>query len=344
MLYTIASVCVLQLAELSFHLSFTEAKSTAEVLEEAAKASDLARENLDLITRKFASLIHRVCRSLRVKNTHVEDLKTYITHLLKSKSLATSDVLDKATTVNELFRAIRKLGLWDYLHTRLLEAVIEEYTVEDPSLPSMLQDYHQDLAAFKLSTMLDTYIDVIQPESEHSQSAVGEGLLPVREPNPVLFTGLTIKTEAKITEHSLEYIDMLGKKVAQFMSLPPMVLVLDKIARGCVCVKWRIPIEFSAQAVRAVQENKNLVVPSLGAVRITVGSEQVYCDPTEVRPTSCFANCTYTTYEFGNCCHFAPYSMCDRNHKVHVLFSLSVHVAPNIKNMRRHLLKVNRTY
>ncbi len=130
--------------------------------------------------------------------------------------------------------------------------------------------------------MLETYIQFVQPEDGQLQQAAGEDLLPKCDPDPTLFKRLMVKTDAEITDHSLNYIYTLSKRVSRFVSLPPIVLVLDNIAEGCVCVTWRIPAEFTAQVIRAVRDNKDLVDAELGALTITVGNEQIYCSPVEV--------------------------------------------------------------
>ncbi len=234
-----------------------------------------------MIYGKFASLVRRACRSLRVKNTHLGELKLYIFQVLGSNTLAMSDI-DDAATVDELFRLLAKQGLWSYLDYDLLEKVIREFSEGDESLQGMLEDYQQQLSGFKLSILLDSYIQFVQPEDEQLQQAAADDLLPKRDPDPALFKRLMVKTNAEITDHSLDYVYELRKRVSRFMSLPPVVLVLDKIAEGCVCVTWRIPAEFTAQVIRAVQENKDQVDTELGALTITVGNEQVYHNPVEV--------------------------------------------------------------
>ncbi len=204
----------------------TEVKLPAEPLDETSVAHAIAKQNSRLINRKFASLVRRACRSLRLKNINIEEVKLYIIHAFKSESLAMS-ALEAATTLHELFIAVGRLGLWDYLDIDLLEGIIEEFAAGDLHLQSMLEGYLQDITGFKLSTLLETYIQSIQPESDQFQLATVEELLPKREVNPNLFTSLSIKTKAKITDHSLDYVYELRKKLARFVSLPPITLLLE---------------------------------------------------------------------------------------------------------------------
>ncbi len=256
-------------------------KSPAKLLDESAEASAISKQNSRLINRTFASLVRRVFSRLQHKMIDIEELKLYLFQAFSSNSLAASS-LDAATTVSELFIAIARLGLWDYLDYELLERVIGEFAEGDEGLQGMLEDYQQQLSAFKLATLLETYIQFIQPENEQMQLATGEVLLPKLDPDPTFFVKLSIKTDAEISEHSLSYVYELRKRLSRFVSLPPIALVLDKIAEGCVCVTWRFPAEFSTQVVKAVRENKELVKTELGALTIVVGSEQVYHNPVEV--------------------------------------------------------------
>ncbi len=247
--------------------------------------SHIAQQNSRIIHGKFASLVRRACHSLRVKNTHLGELKLYIFQALRSNTLAMSDI-NAAATIDELFRLIAKQGLWSYLDYDLLESIIREFAEGDESLQGMLEGYRHQLSGFKLSTLLELYIQFVQPENDELQQAAGEDLLPKCDPDPALFKRLTVKTNAKITDHSLNYVYELRERVSRFVSLPPLVLVLDKIAKGCVCVTWRIPAEFAAQVVRAVRKNKDQVDTELRALTITVGNEQVYRNPVEVMTLS----------------------------------------------------------
>ncbi len=259
----------------------TGTRTAAELLDESAETSAVAKQNSRMINRKFASLVRRVFSRLQVKKIDIEELKLYLFQAYRSNSLAASS-LNAATTVNELFIAIARLGLWNYLDYELLESIIDEFAEGDESFQGLLVDYQQQLSGFKLSTLLDIYIQFVQPENERLQQAAGDDLLPKRDPDPAFFTKLSVKTGVEISEHWLNYVYELRKRLSRFISLPPIALLLDKIAEGCVCVTWRIPTEFAAQVIRAVQENKDQVDTELGALTITVGSEQVYRNPVEV--------------------------------------------------------------
>lgn len=154
--------------------------------------------------------------------------------------------------MDDLLAAIKCLGLWDYLNYELLENIIKEYATEGSGLHAKLEEYQGALGGFKLSIMLDTYIEFVQPESEECQLAANENLLPEYRPDSAFYTTLQVKVNITLTEHSLEYIFELKRHLCQTLSLPPLTLILDRIARGCVCVTWRIPTEFASQVTRAV--------------------------------------------------------------------------------------------
>ncbi len=237
-----------------------------------------------MINEKFASVVTQTARSLRLKNVHIGELKLFVFHALTSNTLATS-TLDAANTVDELFMAIARQGLWSYLDYDLLESIVREFA---EGLRSMLEEYQHQLSGFILSTLLETYIQNVQPENDQLQQAAGEDLLPKRDPDPALFKRLSAKTKARITEHSLSYVYELRDRLSRFVSLPRMALVLEKVAEGCVCVTWRIPADLTAQVIRAVQENKDRVDTEVGALTITVGDAQVYHNPVEVHPRDLF--------------------------------------------------------
>ena len=90
-----------------------------------------------------------------------------------------------------------------------------------------MEEYEQELTGFKLATELDTYISTVQPEME----VVEVGDYPPRgDPDPALFKRLSIKFNLDVTKHSFDYIDNLWNATAEELHLPPLAVLLAKLA------------------------------------------------------------------------------------------------------------------
>ena len=96
-----------------------------------------------------------------------------------------------------------------------------------------MEHYQKDLTGYLLTTKIKDYLEVVQSDPI-AASSVSE------TPNPELFTELSIKLDANITEHSLRYVDDLWRLLAAQFRLPQPMLLLHKIAEGCLTVYWRV--------------------------------------------------------------------------------------------------------
>ncbi len=56
------------------------------------------------------------------------------------------------------------------------------------------------------------------------QQAASEDLLPKRDPDLALLKRFTVMANAKITEHSLDYVYELRRRVSRFVSSKPLTL------------------------------------------------------------------------------------------------------------------------
>ena len=98
-------------------------------------------------------------------------------------SYMVTTVIESARNLDEVFRALSKCGLWDYLNYYLLQEIIEEFANDDDELNSMIEQYQRDLTGHILTQKIQTHLD-----------AVGENSANEKFPPPQqLFEKLSVK-------------------------------------------------------------------------------------------------------------------------------------------------------
>ena len=242
--------------------------------------STLAEYNHFQIKQEFAHLVTRTFQYLLHQPDIVETLKVFLVQLyqpesfdsksFKSESFITS-TLEAAATLGELFRAIVKKGFWSYINYHLLSSIIKEFSGDDQELPRMLEKYEQALTGFKLTTKLEVYMTTIQPGTE---------LIPKQDPDPALFTRLSLKFNLDVTKHSFDYIDKLWKALARQLRLPLLAVLLEKVASNCIQVTWCIPSVLASYVIKMVRQCASSLAEVWGVLTVTMEDETVF--PEEV--------------------------------------------------------------
>ena len=171
-------------------------------------------------------------------------------------------VLESAKSISEIFRALSKYKLWDYLNYYLLQSIIEHFVSDDNELTRMMKQYQQDLTGYTLTLKIPTYLDSIYTHyecpivtmSDDENSA--DELVPAQKHK--LFKELSVKIDANITEHSLDYITNLWQSLANQFALPQVVMILHEIAEGCIGITWLIPANLVGYVARMAQKTSNM--------------------------------------------------------------------------------------
>ena len=167
-------------------------------------------------------------------------------------------VLESATSLDEIFRALSKCGLWDYLNYYLLQSIIEEFASDDDELNGMMEEYQKDLTGHILTLEIETYLDA----SHYEHSTVGEGEnvadeIATSPPPRQLFKKLSVKVDVNVTNHTLNYVNDLWRSLANQVLLPKPAMILQNIAEGCVGIMWLIPANLVKHVTRMVRETSN---------------------------------------------------------------------------------------
>ena len=178
----------------------------------------------------------------------MEDLQVFLTSYFSP-----GKCIPKSSSIHEIFKAITRHKLWDYWNYSPLEGIVQGFAADDQELTSWIETYRQDLESYKVTTKLIDHI-----ATAASVSTVGES--PSDEERPArydkqYYRTLSCKLKTKFTDHTLKYIDELWDKFANLYGLPPRVVLLDCIHKGCVSIVWLVPSRLAPQILNATPPN-----------------------------------------------------------------------------------------
>jgi len=196
--------------------------------------------NIQNMKGKFASLLTLAEQKLKSLPVDIEDLRLHlIVKCSPSESLEPSagvninTILGAATSIDAIFSALTTHRLWDHLNYHLLQSIVKEFASRDEELNSQVEQYQRDVTEFLESTKIKDYLMAVR-----SDTLAAENVLET--PNPGVFSELSFKVDANITELTFQYIDNLGKSLAAQFCLPTPALLFHEITEGSFTVTWRV--------------------------------------------------------------------------------------------------------
>ena len=224
----------------------------------------IAARNNRKIEAKFSKLVTKSRKKLQSKEVNVEDVQDFLIIMYSSPnsrdgSDTVTSVLESAVSLEEIFRALSKYRLWDYLNYYLLQSIIEEFASDDDELNDMMEQYQRDLTGHVLTQKIQTYLDEFPVTTSDSESSADENItsLPPKQKHQ-LYKKLGAKVNVKITDHSVKYVYDLWRSLANQFALPRPAMILHSIAEGCICITWLIPTNLVTHVTRMAQETANM--------------------------------------------------------------------------------------
>ena len=223
-------------------------------------AEGIAQRNIRKIQGKFSMLVTKSRRRLQNRAINIEDVQMFLITMYSSPNSSdgsdvVTTVLESATSLDRIFRALSKHRLWDYLNYFLLQSIIEEFASDDDELNSMIEEYQKDLTGHILTLRIQTYLDA--SHHEHSIEDEGENMIAISPPPRELFRKLSAKVDVNVTDHSLNYVTDLWRSLAKQFLLPQPAMILHNIAEGCVGIMWFIPANLVKHVTRMARETSN---------------------------------------------------------------------------------------
>ena len=134
-------------------ISFTEVEAVA-ISPPAIPPSDSAavvviKLNIERIEEKFAYLVTTACKHLQRKGVDIDDMLTFVITKLSSPNSTDGThmvitVVESATTLGGIFRALSKHKVWDYRNYHLLRFIVKKFGRDDHQLNQMMEEYQED--------------------------------------------------------------------------------------------------------------------------------------------------------------------------------------------------------
>ena len=208
----------------------------AHSIDEDNDTVGIARKNRHRIDAMFATLLMNVCKKLSKKSLNIEDLRMFLTAYF-----CTSECIPRSSNIDEMFEAVTRHKLWDYWNYYPLEEIVQEFAADDQEIKSWIETYKRDLKSYKATTKLIDHIADSDSSYVNESPSEEEQLEQPAKYDQQYYQRLSIKLKTKVTDHTLEYIDNLWGKISDLYDLPPRVVILDSIHKGCVSTVWLIP-------------------------------------------------------------------------------------------------------
>ena len=272
----------------------------------------VAQRNIRKIQGKFSILVTKSCKRLQSRETNVDEVQTFLIVMFSSPgsrdgSDMVTTVVESTKSLEEIFRALSKYKLWDYLNYFLLQSIIEEFANDDNELNDMMEQYQQDLTGYVLALRIQEYLDATHPivatsDSENS----GDEIVPTVPPQQKrkLFKKLSVKIDANVTDHSLSYVASLWQSLAKQFVLPQPAMILHDIAEGCIGITWLIPTNLVNHVTRMAGETANMFAEE-HILRVTLEEQCIYPMETEpLLPESETTDCKRKVCFTGSLMHY----------------------------------------
>ena len=205
----------------------------------------IAQRNIRKIKGKFSILVTKARTRLQTRDINVEVVKVFLITMYSAPnsrdgSYLVTTVVESAKSLGEIFRALSKYGLWDYLNYYLLQSIIEEFASDDDELNGMMEEYQKDLTGHILTLKIQTYLEATYDKhsiaTSESDNLVDLESLPPQQKR-MLFKRLSVVVHANITEASLRYVCDLWNSLLLKFALPRLPVILYDIAEVCcLCI------------------------------------------------------------------------------------------------------------
>ena len=276
---------------------------------QSPSAVAIAKRNIQMIQGKFSILVTKSCRRLQSRKIKIKikDVQTFLVTMYSSynsrdESTIIATVVESARNLDEIFRALGKHRLWDYLNYYLLQNIIEAFADDDDELNGMMEQYQEDLTGYILTLRIQTYLEATYCQhsiatSDSENSSAADEKVPPHE----LFKTLTVKCEVNITNHTLGYVNDLWRSLARQFALPQPAMILQKVAEGCIGITWLIPANLVEHVTRMARETANMFAEE-NVLKVMLEGQCIYPIETKVKAESPLPESETATLKRKVCC------------------------------------------
>ena len=216
-----------------------------------------------MIKGKFSLLVTKSCKKLQNRKIDVNEVllflvTIYSSHNSKDGSDIVTAVVESARSLDEIFCALSKHRLWDYLNYYLLQSIIEEFADDDDELNRMMEQYQEDLTGHILTLRFQTYLDATHSLAMSDSDNLADESVPLQQKDK-LFEKFKVKLNGNPFDHTVSYVVDMQRIIAKHFALPQHAMILHSmIAEGCICITWLIPANLGKHVTTMLQEAINI--------------------------------------------------------------------------------------
>jgi len=258
------------------------------------EAAEVTHQNKQNISAKYATLLTNVYNRLQQKHIDVRGFRLFVV-----AHFPPGDCIPHSGDLAEVFEAITRNRLWDYLNYQPLEGIVQHFGGDDDEMKDWLKEYKADLAGFKACTKIINYLSEVESDSSFDESDSEQPTLPKpARYDPRYYRKLSLKLKVKVTDQTLSYIDDIWKSVSEYLLLPPLSALLDHICKGSITVVWLIPTGLVPQSLKRIRQCSNFFQQN-SIESVTLDDKCVYneeASTVEQRQTIVVSNCVMICY------------------------------------------------
>ena len=222
----------------------------SECIEQDEEVAEVTSENKRNITAKYAALLANVYSRLQQKGIDVRKFRLFVV-----ARFPPGDCIPHTADLAEIFEAITRNRLWDFLNYQPLEDIVQHFGADDEQLKDWVKEYKADLVGFKACTKIVHYLAVVESDSSFDESESEQPTLPKpARYHHEYYRKLSLKLKVKVTDQSLSYIDDVWRSVSEYLLLMPLLTLLDHIHKGCITVVWLIPTGLVPQLLKRIRQ------------------------------------------------------------------------------------------
>ena len=260
------------------------------------KVAEVTHENKRSISAKYATLLANVYSTLQQKGIDVREFLLFVV-----ARFPPGDCIPHTGDLAEIFEAITRNRLWDFLNYQPLEDIVQHFGGNDEKMKDCMKEYKAHLVGFKACTKILNYLSVVESDSsfDESDSDSDQPNLPKpRRYDVRYYRKLSLKLKVKVTDQSLSYIDDIWRSVSEYLMLPPLSVLLDHICKGSLTVVWLIPTGLVPQSLKRIRQGSDFFQQN-SIVSVTLDDQCVYneeASTVEQRQIIVVSNCVRICY------------------------------------------------
>ena len=246
-------------------------------IEQDEEVAEVTHQNKQNISAKYATLLANVYSRLQQKGIDVREFLLFVV-----ARFPPGDCIPHSSDLAEVFEAITRNRLWDFLNYQPLEDIVKHFGGDDQKLNEWVKEYKAHLAGFKACMTIVNYLSEVESDSSFDESDSEQPTLPkAARYDRRYYRKLSLKLKVKVTDQSLSYIDDIWTSVSEYLLLPPLSVLLDHICKGSLTLVWLIPTGLVPQSLKRIRQGSDFFQQN-SIESVTLDDQCVYNEASSV--------------------------------------------------------------